>query len=320
MKPAFAIPLLAILAGCGYIGPVLPPALDIPMRVVDLRVAEYGAKIRADFTIPAMTTEGLQLKTVEGVELRVGTIPNPFNMDQWAAAAKAYPVPATAPGAMDFSVDAREWVGKEVGIAVRSMGPKNKWSDWSALRNMTIATPLAAPTDLKAENDRDGVKLTWQSPAAHFRIYRATAAQPPDQLGESDHPEYLDTSIELGTKYTYYVQAFGGEYLQSVTVESQPITPEDVFPPLTPSGLTAEQGVASIDLSWERNTDARFQGYNVYRATDNGAPQKVASLIPAPTYSDRAIESGKKYRYTVTAVGTNGRESAASAPFEITAQ
>ena len=320
MKPAFAIPLLAILAGCGYIGPVLPPALDIPMRVVDLRVAEYGDKIRADFTVPAMTTEGLQLKTLERVELRVGVIPTPFNMDQWAATAKVYPVPSTAPGAVDFSVAAQEWVGKEVGIAVRSMGPKNKWSDWSALRNMTIATPLATPSDLKAENDRAGVKLTWQSPAAHFRIYRATAAQPPEQLGESDHPEYVDSSVELGTKYTYYVQAFAGDYVQSATAEAQPISPADVFPPLTPSGLTAEQGVASIDLSWERNTDARFQGYNVYRSTGNAAPQKVASLIPAPTYSDRAIESGKTYRYTVTAVGTNGLESPASAPFEIAAQ
>ena len=320
MKLAFSIPLLAILAGCGYIGPVLPPALDIPTRVVDLRVAEYGDKIRADFTIPALTTEGLQLKAVERVEMRVGTIPNPFNMDQWAASAKAYPVPVAAPGAVDFSVGAQEWVGKDVGIAVRSMGPKKKWSDWSPLRNMTIAPPLATPSNVKAENDRAGVKLTWQSPAAHFRIFRATAAQPPDQIGESDHQEYVDSSVELGTKYTYYVQAFAGDYLQSATAASQPIAPEDVFPPLEPTGLTAEQGVGSIDLSWERNTDARFQGYNVYRSTDSGAPQKVASLIPAPTYSDRAIESGKKYRYTVTAVGTNGRESAASAPFEITAQ
>lgn len=331
MKGTSAIPFLASLffgmAGCGYIGPILPPALDIPMRVVDLRIAEYGDTIRADFTVPAMTTEGLTLKSLDSVEVRVGLIPNPFNMDQWAAAAKPYAVPATAPGPVDFPIPVREWVGKEVGVAVRSQGPKGKWSDWSAFRNLHIVPPLAVPTDLKLENDRDGVKLTWKSAAAHFRIYRlspapagATTEPQPEQIGESDHPEYVDSTVEFGTSYTYYVQAFADEQLQSATSESKPITPEDVFAPSTPTGLAAEQGINSIDLSWERNTDRRFQGYNVYRSMEGGAPQKIATLMPAPTYSDHQIESGKKYRYTVTAVGTNGRESAPSAPFEITAQ
>ena len=241
MKLVFALPFAAMLAGCGYIGPIYPPALDIPARIVDLRIAEYGDKIRADFTIPATTTEGLPLKTLDRVELRVGLIPNPFNMDQWAASAKPYPVPATAPGPIDFSsIAAQDWVGKEVGIAVHSQGPKGKWSDWSALRTLPVAQPLAVPADLKLEDQRNGVKLSWQSPATHFRIYRLSASpsgakadQSPEQLGESDHPEYLDSAIEFGTKYTYYVQAFAGEYLQSATAESQPITPEDVFPPLT---------------------------------------------------------------------------------------
>lgn len=320
MKRVFAIAFAAGLAGCGYIGPVLPPALDIPMRVVDLRVAEYGDRIRADFTIPAMTTEGLPLKTVERVELRAGPIPNPFTMDQWAAAAKPYPVPVTAPGPVDFFIAAQDWIGKETGMAVRAMGPKGKWSDWSALRTLPVAQPLAEPADLKAENQRDGVKLSWQSTAAHFRVYRAAAAQPPELLGESDHPEYMDSAIEFGTQYTYYVQAVAGELLQSATAASQPIAPEDVFPPLTPAGLTAEQGIDSIDLSWERNTEPRFQGYNVYRSVEGGPPEKIAALITAPTYSDHQIESGKKYRYTVSAVGVNGRESAPSAPFEIAAQ
>ena len=320
MKRTLAIPLAAILAGCGYIGPVYPPSLDIPARVVDLRVAEYGDKIRAVFTLPALTTHGLPLKTIERVELRAGPIPNPYNLEQWAATAKVYPVPATAPGPVDFSIPAQDWIGKEPGIAVRAMGPKGKWSDWSAMRPLPVAQPLAPPADLKLENQRDGMKLTWQSPAAHFRIFRATADQQPDQLAESDHPEYLDSTIEFGTRYTYYVQAVAGELLQSTITQSQPITPEDTFSPQTPTGLAAEQGINSIDLSWERNTEPRFQGYNVYRSVEGGAPEKIASLVAAPTYNDHQIESGKKYRYTVSAMGTNGLESPPSAPFEITAQ
>ena len=58
----------------------------------------------------------------------------------------------------------------------------------------------------------------------------------------------------------------------------------------------------------------------MYRSVESGAPEKIAPLITAPTFSDHQIESGKKYRYTVSAVGVNGRESTPSAPFEITAQ
>jgi hypothetical protein len=53
---------------------------------------------------------------------------------------------------------------------------------------------------------------------------------------------------------------------------------------------------------------------------DGGEFEKVAALIVAPAYSDRAIQSGKRYRYQISAVGTNGLESARSAPLEITAQ
>lgn len=323
MRRALAIPFAAALIlaapGCGYIGPVLPPALDIPMRILDLRIAEYGDRIRADFTIPAMTTEGLELKTLDRVELRAGVMPSPFNMDRWAAAAKAYPIPVSAPGPVDFSIPASEWIGKETGVAVRAMGPKGKWSNWSDLRIMQVAQPLETPADFRAENARQGVKLTWKSPAAHFRVFRATADQQPEQIAETEPPEYIDSTVELGTKYLYYVQAVSGDLVQSVTASAS-ITPEDVFAPSAPTGLTAEQGVNSIDLSWERNTEPRFQGYNVYRSAAGGPVEKVASLIAAPTYSDHQIESGKRYRYTVTAVGTNGKESAPSPPFEITAQ
>jgi len=36
--------------GCGYIGEPLPPALNIPSRVTDLRAVEFGDKILAEWT------------------------------------------------------------------------------------------------------------------------------------------------------------------------------------------------------------------------------------------------------------------------------
>ena len=126
-----------MLASCGYIGPVLPPALDVPARITDLVIAQYGDKIRADFTLPSLTTEGLPLKDIRAVEVRVGVVPTPYNQQVFLVGSKAYPVPQNTPGPTDFmGVPAQEWIGKEVEVLVRSTGPKGKASDWSNIKSL----------------------------------------------------------------------------------------------------------------------------------------------------------------------------------------
>jgi len=310
-----------LLAGCGYIGPVLPPALDVPARITDLVIAQYGDSIRADFTLPALTTEGLVLKDIRAVEVRVGVIVNPFNQQAFLASTKGYQVPQTAPGPVDFmGIPAQDWIGKEIGVVVRATGPKGKASEWSNIKTLPISQPLATPADLTVDNDREGVRIAWHGPAGHYRLFRAVGDDKPEQLAEVDQPEYIDSQVDYSARYTYYVQAAEGELKQSAMAISKPFAPVDVFAPMVPAGLTAEQGGNSIDLSWERNTESRFRGYNVYRSIENGPFEKIASVITAPTFSDHPVEAGKKYRYTVSAVGVNDRESPQSAPFEITAQ
>jgi hypothetical protein len=312
---------LVSLASCGYVGPVQPPTLDIPQHVSDLRAAEFGDKIIAEFSIPLLTTEGLPLKSVDSAEIAVGVAPNPWNVNVWAASAKKYSVAATAPGPFTHDIPIADWTGKDVTLAVRATGPKGKTSDWSNLVTVPVRAALARPADLKAENVREGIQLTWSgAPGEHFHIYRASGAETPALIDSTDQPRYLDMAVDFGVDYRYYVDGFAGEQQFSEMNESEPVPRADVFPPSVPSGLTAEMGSGTIELSWERNTDPRFQGYNVYRSVNGGAVEKIASLIAAPAYSDRDVQSAKQYRYEVSAVGTNGRESARSAPVEITAQ
>jgi fibronectin type 3 domain-containing protein len=306
------------LAGCGYVGPPLPPTLDIPQRVTDLAVAEYGDQIHVQFTIPPLTMEGLPLTSVRSVEMRVGPPTASWNQDAWAASAKSVQVTATGPGAVSSDTPATEWIGKEVVIAVRLTGPKGKTSDWSNLRTLPIRPPLAAPVDGKAENQPNAIIVTWRGSAGHYRIFRASGDVRPELLGESDSPEYRDTDVEYGTRYRYLVQATEGELQQSEMAGPFEVTAEDKFPPSTPAGLAAEPGTNSIELSWERNTEPRFQGYNVYRAVEGGPLEKIASLIASPSYTDRQVEAGKSYRYQVTSVGTNSLESARSVEVAVT--
>ena len=68
----------------------------------------------------------------------------------------------------------------------------------------------------------------------------------------------------------------------------------------------------SVSLSWD--SSGAVAGYNVYRSTVSGGPySRINSTLVAPTnYSDQTVSSGTTYYYTVTAVGTNGIESAYS--------
>lgn len=320
-SPWIVVFAILSLSACGYVGNPQAPTLDIPQQITDFRFIEYGDKIRAEFTIPPETTEGLPLKSLRSFDFRIGLVPTPWSDNAWAASAKRIDCPpVTGPGPAACSASATEWIGKEVVIRARATGPKGKTSDWSAIKQFSVQPPLATPTDLKIENSPGFLYFTWKSPAKKFRFFLQTGDDPPQIDGEPTDPNQQETKVEFGVRYRFYVQAIQGDLQQSEIAESQPLLRVDSFTPTVPTGLTAEQSANAIELSWERNTDERFQGYNVYRSVDGGPLEKIASLIIAPAYSDPKIEAGKKYLYRVTAVGTNNIESEKSAPSEITAQ
>jgi hypothetical protein len=312
---------LLSLSACGYVGNPQAPTLDIPQQINDLRFVQYGDKIRAEFTIPPETTEGFPLKSLRSFDFRIGPIPNPWSESAWVASAKPIDCPpVTGPGLGSCTALATEWIGKEVVIRARATGPKGKTSMWSPVRTLQVQPPLATPTDLKIDNTLPGLNFTWKSPAKKFRVFLQTGDGQPEMIGEPTDPNLQETKVEFGVRYRFYVQAIAGDVQQSEIAQSDPYVRVDDFTPTVPAGLTAEQGANSISLSWERNTDPRFQGYNVYRSVDGGPPEKIVALIVAPAYTDPKVEVGKKYVYRVSAVGTNGVESEKSAPFEIVAQ
>lgn len=312
-----AAALLGILAlvGCAYVGSPKPPALDIPTRITDLRAIQYGGNIVVEFTIGMDTVEGLKLTEVKALEARVAVGP----------VAQVVTLAVKPPGPVDENFPARDWIGKNIVITVRATGPKAKPGDWSNPVPLSIGTPLETPANLEAVSDPQGVRLTWlgsfgRAANGHYRVFRGAGEAMPQGLAESDKPEYVDTTAEFGSPYRYFVQALAGEWQQSEVSTTASITPADTFPPAVPVGLMAVAGVNAIELVWQRNTEDDFAGYHVYRSTEGGAPQPIAGPLDAPTFSDRAVEIGKKYSYTVTASDRNGNESARSAPAEAVAQ
>ena len=313
----------AVLAGCGYVGEPLYPALNIPARASDLSAVERGDKIEVAFTIPPLTTEGLAVKTIGSVDLRVGPNPgtNGFQAEQWAASAKRIDVPAPdRPGVVRAEIPVRDFLGKEVIVAVRMGNAKGRMSDWSNLAVVTVQPPLATPANVRITGVPDGVRLDWEAPnEPRFRIFRRAGQESsPTELTTVETPQYLDATTEYGKTYTYYVQGLNGT-AESDVAGPVSIETRDTFPPATPIGVTASAGISSIELAWERNTEPDFKGYRVYRSTEAAPYEKIADSVEAPSYSDSKIESGKRYRYQIVAVDQAGNPSKPSEAVEATA-
>ncbi len=313
----FAISL--VLGGCGYIGDPLPPALNIPSTVSDLRAVQYGNRIVVDFTIPPLTTEGLALRKLGRVELRAGTGGTPFIMNEWASTAKAIDVTAEEPGPVSKAFPSAEFLGRSLVIAVRVYNSKGRPSGWSNLKILVVGAPVAKPLNVTATNDIKGVQLSWQSGETSFRVFRKSEDEKrPVLLDKPAKPEYLDEKTMYGKHYDYIVQAVRGD-AESEVSETKQFVPKDDFAPAVPAGLNILAGVNTVELAWDRNMEPDFRGYSVYRSVDGGAFEKSGDLLTVPSFSDKKVQSGKRYQYAVSAIDQTGNESARSTPVEITA-
>lgn len=292
-------------SGCGFIGDPLPPALNIPTQVTDLSAVEQGSKIVVQFSLPRRSTEGLVLKKTVRAELRVTN-----------GGEKLFDLPVDRP-VVRYELPATEWIGKNVTLAVRVMGANGRDAGWSNTVALGVVAPLASPEALTAQAVPTGVQLTWRGSGVRFRIFRRTQGEP-DLLATTSQREFIDTTSEYGKTYHYSVQAL--DKSESDVSPEVEITPVDRFPPAVPVGLTAVISTAGIELVWERNTEADLAGYRVYRAEGEGMYQLISGTREAPNYSDRKIESGKRYRYAVSAIDQNANESEKSPPVEVTVQ
>jgi fibronectin type 3 domain-containing protein len=278
---------------------------------------QRGNQIVVAFSMPELTTEGLPVRSLGGIDVRIGPAPVPFSITAWEGTAR--PVEAKlAEGTVETAFPAAEFYGREVAIAARLLNSRGRASDWSNVVSLRVRQPLAAPAGIQATLAEGGVRLTWQGTAgARYRIYRRdekTFAP----VATVDKPEFVDTSAAVGKTFAYRVQAVA-EGAESETSDAIEVAVRDVFPPAPPAGVTAVAGVSTIELGWERSPAADTATYRVYRAEDGAALIVVAPAVSDPAYSDASVTSGRRYRYAVTAVDESGNESKPSTEVSVTA-
>lgn len=336
------------LAGCGTPGAPLPPTLNLPDPVSNLAAVRAGDAVTLTWTMPRRNTDKMILNGPLAVRVcrREGSGACETVGELTLAPRASGTFSDTLPGALAsgtarplrYFVEVRNRKG-------RSAGPSNA--------AVVLAGQAPAPvTELNAEVRKDGVVLRWKAVDAQdsVRLVRtlenpppvqthsgplAGAAEPVQQIlaVSSDEGKALDTSIVFGRTYQYRAQRVARVDVEDKTLElagelSAPvrIAALDVFPPAIPAGLAAVANLpangepASIDLSWQPDTEPDLAGYYVYRREAETPWRRIsgAQPVPAPAYHDAGVQPGHTYIYGVSAVDQKGQESGRSADAEET--
>ena len=241
-------------------------------------------------------------------------------------------------GMITYAVEVLNANGRGAGISNRVQVP--------------LAKTLSPPADFAAKVESGGVRLTWSTekpdtsnPQISYRyaVYRRLEKNQPNQttphnqksqewmlvgevpLSDTENPSLLDSTIEWEQTYFYRmnVATMVSEAGKSETRIDGEDTPEirvfthDIFPPAVPTGLQAVSSGPGqppfIDLIWAPASAPDLAGYNVYRREAGSTPVKINSeLVRTPAYRDTAVQPGKEYLYSVSAVDVRGNESSRS--------
>ena len=335
-----------LLAGCGTPGAPLPPSLNIPKPVKDLKAVRKGDGVTITWTAPQDTTDGALLKhpgkmmleralqtmgSSASTPAKIADLPLPpaLKNKQGKEITFKDSLAQFAHDSADFAV----YTVVSVSNEGKGAGPSNQ-----------AAVPLAPvpppPRDMDVKVVAQGVAISWEQPwpavnPAHltaqylYRIMRRqqgakdSALVKEIALGNSA-VAVVDTGIEWEKQYQYWVTPLTRWEAQGqkgeIEGEDSPIVAieaHDTFPPAAPTGLQAVfSGVtqqAFIDLTWTPNTEPDLAGYNVYRRSQGAQPVRInKDLVKSPAFRDAEVQPGNKYLYSVSAVDLRGNESGKS--------
>lgn len=90
---------------------------------------------------------------------------------------------------------------------------------------------------------------------------------------------------------------------------------EELSPPASPTGLESASQDGAIGLGWDASSGADM--YRVYRSTSSGVDASgspLANGIEETEYVDESVDNGTTYYYVVTAVVSEGGQTAESDP------
>jgi fibronectin type 3 domain-containing protein len=222
--------------------------------------------------------------------------------EKWSNWSGVYTAKASATSWTDTKAES----GATYRYTVRAKNGKHL-SSYTATESLMF---LSMPT-VKISNTSKGVKITWleSTGATGYTVYRSEYnAKTKKWSGwsnkdtvDSSKTVWIDKNVTSGVKYKYTVKAVNGIFKSAYTSSSKLVY-------LSQPVVTAAKTSSGIVVKWTKS--AETESYTVYRQEMTDGPwSEWESLTTVKatenSYTDKTVDSGKTYRYTVRAA--NGK-------------
>lgn len=351
---AFALCVFAhaVISGCAAPGDPNPRRPVVPIAVSDLAAHQYGNAVSLTFTLPSKSTARETLAEHPTIDVyRVALMPGakPGKQTVWRL---VYTIPSEQADAylrgekvefQDPLAPSDIASSSSFAYKVRTSEERTHQSQDSNIVTTHIYPAPETPRDVRVAVTESALIVKWAETSAPpgavsrlYHVYRGELESPQEAVPEnvalaklktplelvgiSPSTEFGDTHFEFGIPYLYTVRSvaqYGEDFAESADSAPAEVTPQDIFPPATPTGLEVAvipatlQASAYVELSWAISPETDLAGYFVYRSDEaEQAGQRMNSeILPSPAFRDNSVLPGRVYYYRVSAVDRAGNES-----------
>ena len=340
--------VLASATACGKRQPPLPPLERVQQRTEQLTGEQRGNEIILSWPAPLRNAPSSSVQSIRRIDVyRLAEKPSaPLPLTEEEFSARSTLIGSVTYDQIKAAKDVLTYTDKlglggeptRLRYAIRYV---NNSGQRAAFSNFLLIEPAARiaqpPRLLGTEIAESGITLSWEPPAANidgsvpvnllgYNVYRMgegqTEAGPtPINTGLVSGTQFVDKNFKFGQDYKYLVRSVSlgteGAQVESLSSNSLPVSPRDIFKPSAPTSLTIVGAPGRLSIFFPANPEADVAGYNIYRSTDPDLPKDRwtklnSTLLTRTTFQDENVESGKKYYYYLTAVDQTGNVSSNS--------
>jgi hypothetical protein len=344
----FAFCLLPFALSCGKRRPPQPPVERVPQRTELLSGAQRGNQVILSWPAPRRNAPDESVQSIRRIDVyRLAENPSaPLALTEEEFAARStligsinYETIRNAGDALVY-VDTLELAGQPTRLrySVRYVNAAGQRAAFSNFLLVEPAAKIAEPPTLTGhEESANAVTLAWNPPAANidgstpvnllgYNVYRVEKSQ--TEIGQTPinttlvtGTRFSDQTFRFGEEYNYVVRSVslgtGGAQVESLNSNALAVAPVDKFSPSAPGRISIAATPGRLALFFPANPERDVAGYLIYRSTDPELPKdNWTKLTPNPltrtTFTDEAVDSGKRYYYYVVAVDAAGNISAPS--------
>jgi hypothetical protein len=293
--------LLAVVCagGCGWPGPPLPPSLQLPKPINDLRATRKGNNVTLTWTVPARTTEGQIIhrqgptRICRNIGATVSECANPVGEVAPQAAMPATKEGKPVTGSFTNTLAAALMQQNPTAILTYAVTALNDFGRTAGLSNQVqvpAAPTLPPPANFRGEVNRDGMLLSWSCPVVanipslefFLRIYRQKEGAKAVKLADvdlkncmegGDRGSFDDRTLEWEQSYTY----------RATAVSQLSLGKKEECPPNEDSGVQCR---ATAEVEGEDTPEVKIFAHDIYPPSVPAGLQAVASGVGQPPFID----------------------------------